>query len=150
MEEIKMALLASNYTVDFVEALDDEGAPITFKRVYGLNVRLKTVWTKDKSGTLGNLPGDIEPIHVTLERGTGQGLKGLYSWLKAVRAGDVKKRTVIINLFSGPQRETPVVTWKVLRANPVALHAPEWDSEENSIAIEKVDLVAEDLEVEFA
>lgn len=145
-----MALLSSNYTVEFVEALEGETAPITFKKVYGLNVRMKTVWTKDKNGNLGNIPGDIEPVNVTLERGTGQALGGLYAWMKAVRNGDVQKRTVIINLFSGPKRDAPVVTWKVLRAFPTALHAPEWDSEANEIAVEKVELIAEDLEVEFA
>jgi len=145
-----MALLSSNYTVDFVEALEGESAPITFKKVYGLNVRMKTVWTKDKNGNLGNIPGDIDPVTVTLERGTGESLSGLYAWMKAVRNGDVKKRTMIINLFSGPKRDKPVVTWKALRAFPTALHAPEWDSEENAIAVEKIELIAEDLEVEFA
>ncbi len=144
-----MAVLASNYTVDFVEALEGETAPITFKKVYGLNIRMKTVWAKDKNGRLGNIPGDIEPVNVTLERGTGDSLSALYNWMKSVRNGDVVKRTVLINLFSGPKRDKPVVTWKVLRAFPVALHAPEWDSEENAIAVEKVELVGEDMEVEF-
>jgi len=144
-----MAILASNYTVEFVEALEGEKAPITFKRVYGLNVRLKTAWSKDKNGNFTNIPGDIEPVNLTLERGTGAGLKAVYDWMKAIREGDVTKRTVLINLFSGPKRDAPVVTWKVLRAIPVALHAPEWDSEENTIAVEKVEMVAEDMDVEF-
>ncbi len=144
-----MALLASNYTVDFVEALEGEGAPVTFKKVYGLNIRMKTVWTKNKDGNFENIPGDIEPIQITLERGVGQGLNAVYMWMKQIREGALKKRTVIISLFPGPQKETPAVVWKVKRAFPVALHAPEWDNEENTIAVEKVELIAEDLEVEF-
>ncbi len=147
---MKMAILASNYTVEFVEALEGESAPVTFKRVYGLNIRLETAWTKDQTGNFTNIPGDIEPVRLTLERGTGAGLKAIYDWLKAIREGNVVKRTVMINLFSGPQRDEPVVTWKVLRAIPVALHAPEWDTEENAIAVEKVEMVAEDMEVEFS
>ncbi len=145
-----MAILASNYTVDFVEALDGEAGPITFQKVSGLNVRLQSVWTTDQNGVFINIPGTIEQINVTLERGTGQSLSGLYNWMKSIREGDVNKRTVIINLFPGPKRDTPVVTWKVKKAFPVALHAPEWDIEGNAVAIERVELVAEDVEVDFA
>ena len=145
-----MALLASNYTVEFVEALDGEAGPIIFQKVSGLNLRLQSVWTIDQNGTFINLPGNPEQINVTLERGTGQSLSALYTWLKEIREGDVKKRTMIINLFSSPKKETPIVTWKVKKVFPVALHAPDWDTEGNTIAVERVELVAEDLEVEFA
>ncbi|QUM84173.1 MULTISPECIES: phage tail protein [unclassified Moritella] len=145
-----MALLASNYSVEFVEAIDGEEAPIVFKKVYGLNLRLKTARSINQTGKMENIAGDIEPVTLTLERGVGKGLKGLYSWFKNVRNGDVDKKEILITLYNNAQKtDEPAVVWRVKRAFPVALHAPEWDAEENSIAVEKIELIAEDLEVEF-
>jgi len=145
-----MALLASNYSVEFVEAIDGEEAPIVFKKVYGLNLRLKTARSINQTGKMENIAGDIEPVTLTLERGVGKGLQGLYSWFKNVRNGDVDKKEILITLYNNAQKtDEPAVVWRVKRAFPVALHAPEWDAEENSIAVEKIELIAEDLEVEF-
>ena len=145
-----MALLASNYSVEFVEALEGEDTPIVFKKVYGLNLRLKTARSVNQNGAIENIPGDIEPVTITLERGVGKGLQGLYGWFKKVRDGEVEKKELLITLYNNPQKtDEAAVVWRVKRAFPVALHAPEWDTEENSIAVEKIELIAEDLEVEF-
>jgi phage tail-like protein len=145
-----MALLASNYRVEFVDALDGEDTPIVFKKVYGLNLRLKTSRSVDQNGNMVNIAGDIEPVTLTLERGVGKGLKGLYSWFKNIREGEDDKKQLLITLYNNAQKtDEPAVVWKVKRCFPVALHAPEWNSEENDIAVEKIELIAEDLEVEF-
>ena len=145
-----MALLASNYSVEFVEALDGEDAPIVCKKVYGLNLRLNTARSVNQFGAMENIAGDIEPVTVTLERGAGKGLKGMYEWFKKVREGEQDKKELLITLYNNAQKtDEPAVVWKVKRAFPVALHAPEWNTEENSIAVEKIELIAEDLEVEF-
>lgn len=145
-----MALLASNYSVEFVDALEGEDTPIVFKKVYGLNLRLKTARGVNHNGKMENIAGDIEPVTLTLERGVGQGLQGLYSWFKKVREGNTDKKELLITLYNNAQKtDEPAVVWKVKRAFPIALHAPEWNAEENSIAVEKIELIAEDLEVEF-
>ena len=145
-----MALLASNYSVEFVEPLDGEDAPIVCKKVYGLNLRLKTARSVNQFGAIENIAGDIEPVTVTLERGVGKGLKGLYAWFKRVREGEMDKRELMITLYNNAQKtDEPAVIWRIKRAFPVAIHAPEWNTEENSIAVEKIELIAEDLEVEF-
>lgn len=145
-----MALLSSNYSVEFVDPLDGEDAPIVCKKVYGLNLRLKTARSINQFGAMENIAGDIEPVSLTLERGVGKGLQGLYSWFKQVREGDVDKKEILITLYNNAQKtDEPAVTWRVKRCFPVAIHAPEWDSEENTIAVEKIELIAEDLEVEF-
>ncbi|MCY7294216.1 phage tail protein [Alteromonas sp. a30] len=145
-----MALLSSNYSVEFVDPLDGEDAPIVCKKVYGLNLRLKTARSINQFGAMENIAGDIEPVTLTLERGVGKGLQGLYSWFKQVREGDVDKKEILITLYNNAQKtDEPAVTWRVKRCFPIAIHAPEWDSEENTIAVEKIELIAEDLEVEF-
>ncbi len=145
-----MALLSSNYSVEFVDPLDGEDAPIICKKVYGLNLRLKTARSINQFGAMENIAGDIEPVSLTLERGVGKGLQGLYSWFKQVREGDVDKKEILITLYNNAQKtDEPAVTWRVKRCFPVAIHAPEWNSEENTIAVEKIELIAEDLEVEF-
>lgn len=145
-----MALLASNYRVEFVDALEGEDTPIVFKKVYGLNMRLQMTQSINQSGRKELIPGDIEPVTLTLERGVGKGLQGLYSWFRKVREGELDKKQILITLYNNPQKtDEPAVIWKVKRVLPLALHAPEWNSEENDIAVEKVELMAEDLEVEF-
>ena len=145
-----MALLSSNYSVEFVDPLDGEDAPIVCKKVYGLNLRLKTARSINQFGAMENIAGDIEPVTLTLERGVGKGLQGLYSWFKQVREGDVDKKEILITLYNNAQKtDEPAVTWRVKRCFPIAIHAPEWNSEENTIAVEKIELIAEDLEVEF-
>ena len=145
-----MALLASNSRVEFVEALEGEDIPIVFKKVYGLNLRLQTVRAANQYGAVENIPGDIEPVTLTLERGVGKGLKGLYTWFKKIRDGELDKKELLITLYNNTKTtDEPAVIWKVKRVFPIALHAPEWNAEENTIAVEKVELIAEDLEVEF-
>ena len=145
-----MALLASNYSVEFVKKLDGEDSPIIFKKVYGLNLRLKTARAVNQSGVIENIAGDIEPVNITLERGAGKSLQGLYAWFKKIRNGEIDKKEILITLFNNAQKQDdPAVVWRVKRAFPVALHAPEWNTEENTIAVEKIELIAEDLEVEF-
>ena len=121
-----------------------------FSSGFGLNLRLKTARSVNQFGAIENIAGDIEPVTVTLERGVGKGLKGLYTWFKRVREGEMDKRELMITLYNNAQKTAePAVIWRIKRAFPVAIHAPEWNTEENSIAVEKIELIAEDLEVEF-
>ncbi len=145
-----MALLTSNYSVEFVDPLDGEDAPIVCKKVYGLNLRLKTARSVNQFGAIENIAGDIEPVTLTLERGVGKGLKGLYSWFKSIREGNEDKKEILITLYNNAQKtDDAAVVWRVKRAFPIAVHAPEWDTEENTIAVEKIELIAEDLDIEF-
>ena len=84
-----MALLASNYSVEFVEPLEGEDSPIVCKKVYGLNLRLNTARSVNQYGAIENIAGDIEPVTLTLERGVGKGLQGLYAWFKQIREGNL-------------------------------------------------------------
>ena len=134
-----MALLASNYSVEFVEALEGEDSPIIFKRVYGLNMRLRTARAVNQNGAIENIAGDIEPINITLERGAGKGLAALYHWFKKIRDGHMEKREILITLFNNAQQQDdPAVVWRVKRAFPVALHAPEWNTEEHELTFDDV------------
>jgi phage tail-like protein len=78
---------------------------------------------------------------MTLRRGVVQGMAELRAWLEA---GDLRNITVSLCDADG----TPVVSWRVQKALPVALEAPALQADSNSAAVETLSLKVAGISVE--
>ena len=96
------------------------------------------------------IPGMRQPIKLTMKRGIAKGRADLYHWLHEVYADPFKsvKRDILIDLCN--EIGTPIVRWKVQGALPTRIDAPTFDANSNEVAIETIELSAQNLQIEYS
>jgi phage tail-like protein len=99
----------------------------------------------DKSNAFRLLPGLVRYPPVVLRRGFA-GDASLFGWWKAVRDGDLDRRTVTIILLD--EKRDPVARWRLRRAWPTKWEGPSLDARASDVAIETLELVHEGIELE--
>ena len=121
-----------------VVGLSNEYAPVTYKHGMSFAMGAKVI------------PGMQQPIRITLKRGITQSRDELYQWFSGVY-GDPSivhtKRDILIDLCD--EAGQPVIRWRILQALPVKLDAPTFTANSNEVAIETMEFVAHDLQVEY-
>ena len=140
-------LPAFNYRVE-VDGMD----PVGFTEVTGLNIARETITYKDGLSCIQgakHMPGQTSDLKFTMKKGIVKGNSKLYEWINSVRVSTVEKKNITISLMD-EKGEAPVVTWKVINAFPVKLDAPAFNAKTNDVAIESLDLMADDLKLEYA
>jgi len=125
---------------------------IGFSEVSGLNIDYEPVTYKHGlSFVMGVkiIPGMRQPIKLTLKKGVVQDKDFLSKWLQDVYADPFKdmKKDILIDLCD--ETGKAVVRWKVLRALPTKLDAPTFNSDSNEAAVEMLELVAHDIQVDY-
>lgn len=98
-----------------------------FSEVSGLNAEVTVAEYRSgnsKVNYVNKLPGIHKAGDVTLKRGV-IGSQNLYDWLEKCRNGNIKeaKRNIVIKLQS-EDRESSVVTWKLVSAMPIKWTGP--------------------------
>ena len=92
------------------------------------------------------MPGIRMPINLTLKRGIikkdddNQTVQYLYNWIESINLNETELRDVIISLCDKEGR--PSISWQVMGAFPVNLEIPTFDSYDDGIAIESMELMA--------
>lgn len=129
-----------------------ENASFGFSEVSGLSVDYEPVTYKHGfSFVMGSkiIPGMRQPIKLTLKRGITQGNDALAKWLHDVYANPFKnaEKDILIDLCN--EAAEPVVRWKVQGALPVKMDAPNFDANSNDVAIETLELVAHDIQIDY-
>lgn len=128
---------------------------IAFSEVSGLSKSFETTTYKEsranKKGAgpeIMYMPGQIQPINITLKRGItrAKNLKVLYDWLNTIQINQVEKKDISIQLTD--EAGDVVITWKISNAFPTKLDAPTFDASSNEVAIESMELMADDLFME--
>lgn len=130
----------------------DGMAPVAFAEISGLSITRETITYKDGlSCTQGakRMPGMTSDLKFTMKKGIIKGDSKLYDWVNNIRISTVEKKNITISLMD-EKGEAPVVTWKVSNAFPVKLDAPSFNAKTNDVAIESLELMADDLKVEYA
>ena len=94
------------------------------------------------------MPGMVSDIRFTMKKGVVKADSKLYDWINSTRVTTVEKKNITISLMD-EKGEFPVVTWKVKNAFPVKLDAPSFDAKTNEVAIETLELMADDLKIEY-
>jgi phage tail-like protein len=129
---------------------DDTSA---FSEVSGLTAEAEVVEYRagtDVSLTSKKIPGLKKFGNVTLKRGImSQAVgNGLYAWYDTIRAGNVTRRSVIVQLLN--EDLDPVMTWEMRDAWPVKLEGPALKSTGTDVAIETVEFAHEGFKITIA
>lgn len=138
-----------NYKVEI------NGEIIAFSEVSGLSKSFETTTYKEsKTDQPGSgpeimyMPGQIQPINITLKKGyvRTKNLPVFYDWINSTRINQIEKKDIKVRLTD--EEGNAVVTWSVVNAFPTKLDAPSFDANSNDIAIESLELMADNLFME--
>ncbi len=139
-----------NYPIPvyYYEVTIDGIDSIAFSEVSGLTIEYETITYKDglsyKHGAI-HMPGMGTPVNLTLKKGVFSGDSKLYDWLSTIKLNKVTKKDVTVTLKD--ENDEPVATWTVKNAFPKKMDAPSFNATSNEVAIESLDLMADDLTV---
>lgn len=146
MLPVSYPLPAYNYRVTV------ESSTMGFSEISGLNVEYETVTYKHgMSFALGAriIPGMRQPIRLTMKKGIVKGKDFFAGWIQKAYADPftLAKKDIVVDLCD--ETGKPVVRWKVQGALPVKLSAPTFDAKSNETAIETLELVAHNIQIEY-
>ena len=121
-----------------VSGLSVEYEPVTYKHGFSFAMGAKII------------PGMRQPIKLTMKRGIVKGGDVLYGWLHGAYTDPFKsaKRDILVDLCD--ETGTAIVRWKIQGALPTKIDAPTFDANSNEIAIETLEVIAQDLQVEYS
>ncbi len=130
---------------------DGDSPPVGFSEVSGLSLEYEPVFYKHGLSFMGGtkiIPGMRQPIRVTLKKGVVRDGSYLYTWIYDAYSDPSKseKRDIVIDLCD--ETGSSVIRWKVLGALPTKLTLPTFDANTNEVAIESLELAAQDMQVD--
>lgn len=133
------------------------GTAISCSEVSGLSMEIETVTYKDGfSFITGNniIPTQRKEVNLSLKRGLTSNHSYFSDWISLLYpliapkpASLIRKRDIVIDLCD--EQGNPVVRWLVFKAMPIKLEAPTFDANTNEVAFEQMDLIANQLRVEY-
>lgn len=126
--------------------------PVAFSDVSGLTIERDTITYQDGLSCLQgakHMPGLTKPVKCTLKKGIIKGDSQLYAWINSVRLTTVEKKNMTVSLMD-EKGEAPVVTWKIKNAFPVKMDAPTFAAKSSEVAVESLELMADDVKIEYA
>ena len=125
------------------------GSKIGFTEVSGLDVEREIIEYRDGSSkeySKLKMAGLTKFSNITLKRGSFDQDNDFYDWWSSIKLESVDRRDITISLLN--EDHEPVVTWKVKNAWPSKVTPTDLKSDDNSIAIESMELVHEGLTIE--
>ncbi len=148
VEDIKTTypIPSFHYVVD-IDGMD----PIAFSEVSGLNIEVKPITYRDGLSVIQgskHMPGLAEPAKITLKKGIVQKGSQLYDWLNSIRITTVEKKNITASLMD-EKGEIPVVSWKIKNAFPLKIDASSMDATKNEVAVETLELMADEVKIEY-
>lgn len=129
---------------------------VAFSEVSGLKIAYETHTYKEsntESGKAGpkvfNMPAQPVAITLTLKKGLvpAKNKAALYDWINSVRLNQVIKKDILISLCD--ENGKAVVTWAVQNAFPTKLDVPTFDAKSNDVAIESMELMADNVAINY-
>ena len=124
------------------------GAKIGFTEVSGLDVEREVIEYRDGSSkeySKLKQPGLTKYSNITLKRGSFAADNDFYNWWSSIKLDSVERRDITISLLN--EEHEPVITWKVKNAWPSKITPTDLKSDDNSIAIESMEMVHEGLTI---
>jgi len=125
------------------------GSKIGFTEVTGLDVEREVIEYRDGSSkeySKLKMPGLTKFSNLTLKRGSFKKDNDFYQWWVSNKLETVERRDITISLLN--EEHTPIITWKVKNAWPSKIQPTDLKSDDNSIAIETMEIVHEGLTIE--
>jgi len=124
------------------------GSRIGFSEVTGLDTQVEAIeYREGSSPTFSKIkmPGLAKFSNITLKRGTFEGDKEFYLWMRTINMNKVERRNLTLSLLN--EEHEPVLTWRVINAFPVKVQASDLKADGNEVAIETLELAHEGLDV---
>lgn len=119
-----------------------------FSNVSGLVHSVQPVKYQDGCGNLYQMPGQAEPLTITLKRGVFPKQSQLYDWINSVSFNRVEKKDLTISLTNESGSEM-LLTWTVMNAFPTKWTGPGMDATSNEVAVEEISLAADRFSLKF-
>jgi len=129
---------------------------VAFSEVSGLNIAYETTTYKESSTEPGkasprvfHMPAQATTTTLTLKKGLvpAKSQAALYDWIRSIRINQVVKKDILISLCD--ETGKAVVTWTVINAFPTKLDVPTFDANSNDVAIESMELMADDIIINY-
>ncbi|HEK1310948.1 TPA: phage tail protein [Pseudomonas aeruginosa] len=121
---------------------------LAFSEVSGLQQTVQTIDYRDGTGHWCLMPGQRQPVNITLRRGMAKGRKELYEWYKSITLNQVDKKDILISLTDEAGTGL-LISWIVSNAFPTSLSGPNFSASGNEVAMEEVNLMGDRLSIEF-
>ena len=130
-----------------------DGTSVGFSEVSGLNIAYETI-SYSESATRGpgprilHMPGRPKVTTLTMKKGvvSGSSVATLYQWIHGIALNRVDKKDIMIRLCD--ETGAAVISWKVINAFPTQLDAPSFNASSNDVAVESMQLTADDIQIE--
>lgn len=125
------------------------GSKIGFTEVSGLDVEREVIEYRDGSSkeySKLKMPGLTKFSNITLKRGSFKKDNDFYTWWISNKLDTVDRRDITISLLN--EEHEPVITWKVKNAWPSKIQPTDLKSDDNSVAIETMEIVHEGLTID--
>lgn len=122
------------------------GSRIGFSEVTGLDIQIEPIEYREGSSpqyTKIKMPGLQKFSNITLKRGTFNGDKEFYAWIRTVSLNTIERRDLVISLLN--ESHEPVISWKIINAFPIKVQASDLKADGNEVAIETLELAHEGL-----
>jgi phage tail-like protein len=117
-----------------------------FSEVSGLDIGYEAITYKDGLGKI-HMPGQIADVNITLKRGIVRKGSELYDWISSTKLNTIDKQDIKVILVD--EADNPVITWTVSNAFPTKLTAPSFNGGSNEVAVEQLELRADEVRIEF-
>ena len=137
---------AYNYRVEIA------GETVSFSNVSGLSIGFEAHTYKespsagDKAGpVVMRMPAQQADVKITLKKGLvkSKSMTTLYKWIRDIKINQIEKKDILIHLLD--EAGGPIITWNVINAFPTKLDAPSFDATSNDVAIETMELTADNI-----
>ncbi|WPV01744.1 phage tail protein [Mucilaginibacter sp. cycad4] len=118
---------------------------MSFSEVSGLNISYEKVVYKDGMSHLTGptiIRAQKNQATISLKRGMTSHRKELNMWLQEKSLKDI-----FIDLCD--EMGIPVIRWKLISAMPLKIDAPSFSASSNELAIEHMELIVRDLNIEY-
>ena len=129
---------------------------IAFSEVSGLNIAYETSTYKESNTESGKasprvfrMPAQAVTTTLTLKKGLvpAKSQAALYDWISTISINQVEKKDIVISLCD--ETGKAVVSWTVINAFPTKLDVPTFDANSNDVAIESMELMADDIFINY-
>jgi len=124
--------------VSEISGLSVEYEPVTYKHGLSFAMGAKII------------PGMRQLVKLTMKRGIVKRGETFYRWLHDTYADPLTsaRQDILIDLCD--ETGVPIVRWKVQGAMPVKIDAPTFDANSNEVAIETIEVIAQDLQIDYS
>ncbi len=125
-----------------------DGVSGEFSEVSGLDVESEVIEYRHSDApqfATIKMPGLLKRTNVTLKRGIMTAGDGVWDWIMAIKMNTLARQQVTITLLG--ENGTPAMGWRLTNAYLSKTEMPALEAEDDQIAIERIEIAHEGIEI---